>query len=85
MSKKAAAEKAILVETPAPATDPALGTTEKKHDSVVDQVFDAVIARAAQGLVAAKRGLEASARWLEGRAKFVGELATKLGGDQVKA
>lgn len=83
MSKKAAAETKA-VETQAPATEPTLAT-EKKHDSVVDQVFDAVIARTAKGLVAAKRGLEASARWLEGRAKFVGELATKLGGEQVKA
>lgn len=81
MSKKAAAETKP-VETQAPSTEPSV---EKKHDSVVDQVFDAVIARAAKGLVAAKRGLEASARWLEGRAKFVGELATKLGGEQVKA
>lgn len=54
----------------------------KKHDSVVDQVFDAVLARAAKGLVAAKKGLEASARWLEGRAKFVGELADKLAGEE---
>lgn len=51
---------------------------EKLHDSVVDKVFDAAFAKAAQALVAAKKGLEASARWLEGRAKFVGDLAKKL-------
>lgn len=50
----------------------------KKNESVVDDVFDAVTAWAAQGLTAAKRGLEASARWLDGRARVVGELATKL-------
>lgn len=53
-------------------------TTAKIHDSVVDKVFDAAFAKAAQALVAAKKGLEASARWLDGRAKFVGELAKKL-------
>lgn len=50
----------------------------KAHESVVDEVFDALTAWAAQGLTAAKRGLEASARWLDGTAKVVGELATKL-------
>ncbi|HSO36860.1 MAG TPA: hypothetical protein VLT33_30245 [Labilithrix sp.] len=50
----------------------------KKVDSVVDSVFDAVTAWAAQGLTAAKAGLEASARWLDARAKVAGELATKL-------
>ena len=60
-------------------------TTEKTHDSVVDKVFDAAFAKAAQALVAAKKGLEASARWLEGRARFVGELAKKLETEQAKA
>jgi hypothetical protein len=50
----------------------------KTHDSVVDQVFDTAIVRAARGLLAAKSALEAGARWLERRAAFVGELATKL-------
>jgi hypothetical protein len=50
----------------------------KTHESVVDEVFDALTGWAAQGLTAAKRGLEASARWLDGTAKVVGELATKL-------
>lgn len=53
--------------------------------SVVDKVFDAVFAKAAQALVATKNGLEASARWLDGRAKFVGELAKKLETEQAKA
>lgn len=53
-------------------------TTEKTHDSVVDKVFDAAFAKAAQALVAAKKGLEASASWLSARARFVGELAQKL-------
>ena len=52
--------------------------TEKTHDSVVDKVFDAAFAKAAQALALTKKGLEASARWLDGRAKFVGELAKKL-------
>ena len=52
--------------------------TEKTHDSVVDKVFDAAFAKAAQALVAAKKGLEASASWLNARATFVGDLAKKL-------
>ena len=60
-------------------------TTAPTHDSVVDKVFDAAFAKAAQALVAAKKGLEASARWLEGRARFVGELAKKLETEQAKA
>ena len=79
MSKKNE-NKAVAVEAESPAATaaaPASGET-KKHESLVDQVFDTVIAKTAQGLVAAKKGLEATARWLEGRAKFVGELATKL-------
>jgi hypothetical protein len=66
----AAKNQELVVDAAAAAT--------KKHDSVVDEVFDAVTAWAAQGLTAAKRGLEASARWLDGTAKVVGELATKL-------
>ncbi len=60
---------------------PATPTVEaaKKVDSVVDSIFDAVTARAAQGLTVTKTGLEASARWLEARAKDAGELAKKLG------
>lgn len=54
--------------------------TAKTHDSVVDKVFDAAFAKAAQALVAAKKGLEATALWLNARAQFVGELATKLEG-----
>lgn len=80
MSKKNE-NKAVAVEAESPAATaaaPASGETPKKHESLVDQVFDTVIAKTAQGLVAAKKGLEATARWLEGRAKFVGELATKL-------
>jgi hypothetical protein len=82
MSKKAAAGSKVADVVEAPVAEPAAAQSEKTHDSVVDQVFDAVIARAAKGLVAAKRGLEASARWLEGRAKFVGDLAAKPGGEQ---
>lgn len=82
MSKKNENKAAVEAESPAAATAtaaaPASGETAKKHESLVDQVFDTVIARAAQGLVAAKKGLEATARWLDGRAKFVGELASKL-------
>jgi hypothetical protein len=65
--------------------------TEKSHSptesagSVVDKVFDAAFAKAAQALVAAKKGLEARARWLDGRAKLVGELAKKLENEQAKA
>jgi len=59
-------------------------TSEETHGSVVDQVFDAAFAKAAQALGGAKKGLEASARWLDGRAKFVGELAKKLETDQAK-
>ena len=51
---------------------------EKKQVSLVDTVFDAVTAWAAQGLGVAKKGLEASARWLDGQAKAVGTLAEKL-------
>ena len=50
-----------------------------KVDSVVDSIFDAVTAWAAQGLTVTKTRLEASARWLEARAKDAGELAKKLG------
>jgi hypothetical protein len=52
--------------------------TDKTHDSVVDKVFDAAFAKAAQALVAAKKGLEASALWLDARARRFGELAQKL-------
>ena len=52
--------------------------TETKHESVVDKVFDAAFAKAAQALVVTKKGLEASALWLSARARFVGELAQKL-------
>ena len=81
MSKKAEksekTEKAEVVQAEV--------VTEKTHDSIVDKVFDAAFAKAAQALVAAKNGLEASARWLEGRARFVGELAKKLETEQAKA
>lgn len=78
MSKKAEkSEKAEVVQAEV--------VTEKSHESVVDKVFDAAFAKAAQALVAAKKGLEASARWLDGRAKFVGELAKKLETEQAKA
>ena len=62
---------------PAPVVEQAADL--KKPESLVDGVFDAVTAWAAQGLTVAKRGLEAGARWLDGRAKVVGELATKIG------
>jgi hypothetical protein len=59
-------------------TETAAPGPEKKHESVVDAVFDTVTAWTAKGLAATKRGLEATARWLDGRAKVVGDLATKL-------
>ena len=63
-------EQANVVETNAEAS------AELK--SVVDTLFDALTARAAKGLVAAKDVLETVARWLDARAKLAGELATKL-------
>ena len=58
--------------------EPTATNVTSPRDSVVDKAFDAMILRAAKGLVAAKKGLEASARWLEARARFVGDLAAKL-------